>query len=69
MCILDVLAIFGGKRLVTLAVSDPGHHKLAQIKGEFVLMSIATIIMFLFDIIIVILVNMVALILYFVYFG
>ena len=44
--ILDIFAIFGGKRLVTLAVSVLGHHKMAQMKGEVVLISTDTLIMF-----------------------
>ena len=56
-------------RLVTLAVSVTWDRELAQMKGEIVRMSIDTIIMFLFNFIIQILLNMVALILHFVYFG
>ena len=62
-------AIFGGKRPVTLAVSLPGHHMMAQIKGDTVLMSFDTMIMFLCNIIMEFLLNMVTLILNFVYFG
>ena len=65
----DFFAVFGGKRLVTLAVSVPGHHKMAHMKCEVVLMSIDTLIMFLCNVTMEILINMMAHILHFVYFG
>ena len=52
-----------------MAVSVLGHHKMAQMKGEIVWMSIDTITMFLCNFIIEILINMMALILEFVYLG
>ena len=38
---------FGGERLVALAVSVPGNHKMAQMKGEDVLMSIDVLVIML----------------------
>ena len=61
--------IFGGKRLVTLAVNVPGHHKMAQMKGDIVLMSIDTMVMFLCNDNMEILLDKVTLILHFVNFG
>ena len=58
---------FGSKRLVkglvTLAVSVPAHHKMAQMKGEVVLKSIDVLIMLLHHVTMEILINMVAAIL------
>ena len=63
------LCYFWWKGLVTLAVSVSGHHRIAQMKCEVVLMSNDTFIMFLCNVTMEILTNMVAVILHFVYFG
>ena len=60
---------FGGKILVPLAGSVPGHYKMSQMKDEIVLIPIDTTITFLCRIIMEILVNKVAFIIHFVYFG
>jgi len=57
------------KRLVTLAVSIPAHHKMAQMKGELVLKSIDILIMLLHHVTMEILIKKVAAILKFVCFG
>ena len=56
------------KRLVTLAVSIPAHHKMAQMKGELVLKSIDILIMLLRHVTMEILMKMVAAILNFLRF-
>ena len=48
--LLEILANFVWKRLVTLGVSVPGHHMMAQMKGDIMLMSIDTMIMLLCNI-------------------
>ena len=62
----DFFVVFGGKRLVTLAVSVQGHHKMAHMKYEVVLMSIDTLIKFLCNVTMEILINMMAPILHLV---
>ena len=62
-------AIFGGKRLVTQAVGVQGHHKMAQIECEVVLLSIYILIMFLCNVTVEMLIDLRAPILHFVYSG
>ena len=57
------------KRLVTLAMSAPAHHNMAQMKGEVALKSIDVLIMLLYCVTMEMLINMLTAILNFVHFG
>ena len=57
------------KKLVTLAMSAPAHHNMAQMKGEVALKSIDVLIMLLYCVTMEMLINMLTAILNFVRFG